>query len=430
MRNIIVVDNYDTRNNGVMAMGISFVQKVSEYFDNPKVSFYSFFKEVDSARYRDYGVRVNSMFWKSKLRPGKFFDIIWFLALSLLAMVGKFIPFVKFRNSIDPFRETDAIVSLCGEDLYSDHCSWQLVLYELFPFVMAKIFNKPYVIFAQTLGPFTKKRSKFLLKHVIGNASLVLIREKVSFDMVIDMVPEKKSRIVLTGDSAFFLKPIELFVAQELVKKDLNKDIYNKNVIGISVSQLFTQSIFPVINSREHKYESFVDSIAKISDFLCEQLNVNILFVPHVTVPHNDDRKIAFDILNKVKTRDSVFALKHEYKADQIKGMIHACDSFVGCRMHSLVAAVSGNIPTLALAYSYKTVGVIGPIVGDKLLVDVRSASPQELVAKVIDGMLYLYDNKSEVIRTITINMEKQFKVSLKNFELLKGLVNKECVNR
>jgi len=425
MKKIIVVDNYDTRNNGVMAMGMSFVQEISNCFDKPEFSFFSSFEEVDKKRYGEQGIIVNPMFWKAKLWPGKVFDILYFVGLVLFAVIIKLFSCPKLNKNIERFRNADAIVSLCGEDLYSDHCSWQLILYELFPFVLAKVFNKPYVIFAQTLGPFNKKRSRFLLRYVIGMSSLVTIRESVSFDMVKNILKEEKSQFVFTGDSAFFLRPIEMKIAKQLVAVDLKRNIYDKKVVGISISHLFTQSIFPTVSHLEDKYKYFVEAIVSISDFLSKEYKVNIVFVPHVTVSHNDDRRIALDVLEKIKSKDSVFALESEYQANQIKGIIHSCDFFIGCRMHSLVAAVSGNIPTLALAYSYKTIGVIGPIVKDNLIVDVREISPEKLKENVLNQFNYLWTHESEVSDHINKNMKKQYQQSLKNFELLKNVMNK-----
>lgn len=155
----VIVDNYGTQNNGVMAMGVALVTQLREKVRDARCIFFSppRYEAIDRARYAPFDIEVKQLFWCPSVRLGRLKDPIWFLVSLLFCAVYKYLPDRFVKQEFRVFKNSDVVISLCGEDLLSDYCSWRLILRQLFSFLAAKIFRKPYVIFAQTIGPLIKR---------------------------------------------------------------------------------------------------------------------------------------------------------------------------------------------------------------------------------------------------------------------------------
>jgi polysaccharide pyruvyl transferase WcaK-like protein len=67
--------------------------------------------------------------------------------------------------------------------------------------------------------------------------------------------------------------------------------------------------------------------------------------------------------------------LDHQYNQSEVKWVIGKCDWFCGMRMHATIAALSSGVPTAALAYSGKTMGVFASVGVEDAVVDARKES-------------------------------------------------------
>jgi len=84
-----------------------------------------------------------------------------------------------------------------------------------------------------------------------------------------------------------------------------------------------------------------------------------------------------------------------EYDQSEIKTIIGLCDFFVGSRMHACIAALSQGIPTVALAYSPKFLGVFQSVdVGDMVL-DARQLNLEDL----LDECIARFENRQLVAK-------------------------------
>jgi polysaccharide pyruvyl transferase WcaK-like protein len=68
----------------------------------------------------------------------------------------------------------------------------------------------------------------------------------------------------------------------------------------------------------------------------------------------------------------------HDYDQHEIKGVIGMCDFFIGSRMHACIAALSQGIPTAALAYSKKFLGVFKTVGMESAVIDGRECDTAE----------------------------------------------------
>jgi polysaccharide pyruvyl transferase WcaK-like protein len=121
---------------------------------------------------------------------------------------------------------------------------------------------------------------------------------------------------------------------------------------------------------------------------ILEQESTEILLVPHTFAPPSSVESDP-DACTQVRCsaapnlQGRIHLVSREYDQSEIKCIIGLCEFFIGSRMHSCIAALSQEIPTIGVAYSKKFKGVFESIgVGD-WVVDGRSVDAGTAVEKV-----------------------------------------------
>ena len=163
--------------------------------------------------------------------------------------------------------------------------------------------------------------------------------------------------------------------------------------------------------------------MSRVIDYLVDALNATIVLVPHVVGPggDNDDRIVADNICKLIKNKDKMISIENEYTPEELKGIIGQCDLFIGARMHATIASISMLIPTVAIAYSDKTDGIIGKMVGQEAYVlDVKDLSYDKLISKIDDA----WENRD------VIKADLEMKIpGIKAKAMLNGKLIKEVVD-
>ncbi|HLU47010.1 MAG TPA: polysaccharide pyruvyl transferase family protein, partial [Planctomycetota bacterium] len=113
--------------------------------------------------------------------------------------------------------------------------------------------------------------------------------------------------------------------------------------------------------------------------------DARIVLVPHVLGGAESDVPACERVLGELgaDARDRVAILPPIYDQSEIKWVISRFDWFCGTRMHSTIAALSTGVPTAAIAYSLKTLGVFETCEQGEHVADPRSMETEEVVARV-----------------------------------------------
>lgn len=256
-----------------------------------------------------------------------------------------------FDTEINFMADADAVVDLSGDMLTEDYGPF--VGYSHFlPLLQAQALGRPVILCAQSIGPFRLLAP--IARRILSQAQLITVRESQSA-AYLESFLGPASIPALTADLAFLLQPappdrVAALLADEGVPPR------SRPRLGVSVSALLANG------SKWHTNTSTGDILtifARALDLVVERLNVELLFVPHVFGPRStaDDRQVG-DKLAKLM-RYSSLCLRHEYRPEELKGVISQCDAFIGCRMHANIAALDSGVPVLAVGYSHKTTGIL-----------------------------------------------------------------------
>ena len=320
-------------------------------------------------------------------------------------------------KKLQEYYDADIVLNTGGDVLTEDYG---------FPFShfvnlsFAILLDKPVIICAESIGPFKKGWKLYIVRYVLNRAKLITLREERSLKHLQE-IGVGKPPIYVTADVAFILEP----ASDQRIKEILTKEGIDESMprIGISVSKIISNYGFPELKSRENKYNEYIELMSKVTDYLVDTLNATIVFVPHVIGPGegNDDRTVADDICKLIKNKDKIRSIKEEYTPEELKGIIGQCDLFIGARMHATIASTSMLVPTVAIAYSDKTHGIIGKMLGyEAYVLDVKDLSYYKLISKIDDA----WENREEIKKDLGVKIK-----TIKERALLNGKLVKEVID-
>ena len=206
----------------------------------------------------------------------------------------------------------------------------------------------------------------------------ITVRDSITYKAFIEN--GFKGKVHLVSDPAFLLEKEEVQMSQNWK---------NGQMVGINLS--------PMILNYTKNSKQVIASIYTLIDYILDNTEMNIVFVPHVRLSYTDDMETLRPIFEYYKKTNRVVLLDdYSLSCKQLKGYISKCRFFVGARTHSIVAAYSTGVPALALGYSVKSKGIARDIFGseEKLVIPVQTFDDPKAT---IDSFKYLMDHETEI---------------------------------
>ena len=469
MTNILVVNFVSRLNKGSTAILNSKIKLLSDFFPDAKFVVSAYRPEIDYTQYdvkivkvagkiyplkimvgqlglsvlcglysvldKYLGVKVNISIRGEKLQEcanqssakarakdslGSFSTLFLLFRCTLWTMLHKFGLNVNRSfcgKKLQEYYDADIVLNTGGDVLTEDYG---------FPFshfvnlLFAILLDKPVVICAESIGPFKGRWTRFITKFVFNRTKLITLREERSLKHLQE-IGVNKPLIYVTTDVAFMLEP----ASDERIKEILTKERFDESMprIGISVSKIISNYGFPELKSRKDKYNEYVKLMSKVTDYLVDTLNATIVFVPHVIGPGegSDDRIVADDICKLIKNKDKIISIKEEYTPEELKGIIGQCDLFIGARMHATIASTSMLVPTVAIAYSDKTHGIIGKMLEyEAYVLDIKDLSYDKLISKIDDA----WKNREKIRKELEVKIPVVKEKAMLNWKLIKEVVD------
>ncbi len=321
---------------------------------------------------------------------------------------------VIFRY-LPEFLMADVCVDISG-DGYSDTTQYGLAssLSHSIQILIGTMLRKPVVICAQSVGPFRTRLTRFVAKFVINKVSLVTLREEVS-EKYLRGLGINKPLVAVTGDFAFLLEPVSHEETSRLLANE-HVTAAKGVLVGLVLSAVISKWAFPEVTDLNEKNENYIETMAKVADYLVESLGATVVLMPQClgSFARHDDRATMKRVYQKVKHQSSVFMINGDYVPQEIRGIIAECKLVVTAKMHAAIAAVSTYVPVVVLAYSFKTQGIFGGKLGlEKAIVDVGDKNSQELLATLQRTIQYVWASRDQIIEslhaTIPLEMENAF---------------------
>ncbi len=337
---------------------------------------------------------------------------------SIKAIFGFNAHFLLRYSRLNEYATADIIV-VRGTDTLTDQYG-RLGLDMLFMrcsgILIGVIMRKPTVICGHSLGPFKSRIGRVIARFVLDRVTLITPREEIS-KANLHEIGVRNPNVFETADLAFLMDPVAPARAKEILR-DEGIRIENPTV-GISASRLI--STYLPSNSRKEAYRRYIEFMAKITDYLVDNLHATVIFIPHVIGPGKkyDDRIVSEDIFELVQNKQHVKLIRGDYSPQELKGIIGLCQLFIGARMHAVISAISMHVPSLALSYLYKTEGILRIAGQEKWICNIKELNYNDVTVKIE----VLWSSRNQIREDLKNKMKTIRKRALLNAELCTHII-------
>ena len=223
----------------------------------------------------------------------------------------------------------------------------------------------------------------------LSRYSLITVRERQTFDLL--HRSGVMTEVVYGPDPAFLL---------EMCKTPWPDGRNHDNVIGINISMFVTENS----DCDNLGIRNYIQLIR----WILEETDCEVVLIPHVVYPGKKANDIlsATPLIQAFADEERVFSLENIYNCCELKYLISRCRFFIGARTHAVIAAYSNCVPTLAVGYSGKSVGIARDIFGSaEHYVCPVSLMKTENVLR--DAFIYLYLKEQEISKFMTNTIPK-----------------------
>jgi polysaccharide pyruvyl transferase WcaK-like protein len=300
--------------------------------------------------------------------------------------------------SIRTLDQCDAILDVSAGDSFSDiygsHRFWSVVR----PKLIAKRRGIPLFLLPQTYGPFRSDQKRRIARDAVLAARMAWARDRHSFEALKSLLGSDfdESRHREGVDMAFNLRAVDPGVKLGSEILQWVHDKRNHPLIGLNVSGLIGLDRGRAGN-RFGLRADYVDALVGFIRMVMERRDLRLLLIPHVMSPigsHESDEEACLKVVEELAPglRSRIIVAPRHLDECEVKWLISQTDWFCGTRMHSTIAALSSGVPTAAVAYSDKTLGVFESCgVGDQVI-DPRKLETQA----VIESLLESFENREK----------------------------------
>jgi polysaccharide pyruvyl transferase WcaK-like protein len=304
----------------------------------------------------------------------------------------------------------DAVLDVSGGDSFSDIYGWKRFRSVSRTKMISLFRKKPLILLPQTYGPYRDARALKLAESITCRASMTWARDPNSFEVLKRLLgPTFDPSIHRLGvDMAFGLAPRNALARIPRKLADWLAELPRSTpVVGINISGL-------IYNDPERAgshYQFVADYQAAMVGFvnrLLEMDPVRVVLIPHVMDRpghYESDQEACMDVAGKVseKMADRLLVAPLDLDQSEVKWLISRMDWFCGTRMHSMIAALSSNVPTAAVAYSDKTLGVFDTCSQASQVFDPRILGTDA----VIDGLLQSYIDRDSIRESLAVSLPR-----------------------
>ncbi|MBN2602826.1 MAG: polysaccharide pyruvyl transferase family protein [Candidatus Thermoplasmatota archaeon] len=301
----------------------------------------------------------------------------------------------KTQELLSHYLESDAVIDMMGIE-FTDKLffskSLKMLFYPIISFI-GVILGKKIIKNTASYGPmllgFTKWNAK---KYLSSWCDLVLCREKES-KLELEKIRIKKMLSVIPDTG--LAMPVDQSIAPRYLST-------TRKTIGISVSHQMHRQL-------KKRGDQYLAALIEVCNQFSDEYS--ILLIPN-EIDISDENDISFceKIADRVNKKDSVKILDcSKMQAPQLKGIISNCHIMIASRYHSVVAALSSNVPTVVIGWHVKYMELLSLYGQEEFLL------PEEK----IDDQLFLLEKVQLLLR----NKDKVKDALIeKNVEIIKKL--------
>ena len=283
------------------------------------------------------------------------------------------------RRALGRLRDADVLAYTGGTTLTENYDFFE----KLFDLDLARRLGRPLVFMQQSAGPFDEPDNRRELRRILPSADLVLLRDERSLAYVIDVgaVPD---RCHVLPDTVFALAP------ETLPPSPSNPRLR----VAVSLRRWWKFSGL----TEQEGMTRYLDSVRAAVTRLVRERDADVVFVSTCQGRSEywaDDSAVAVDAVVELPAdvRARVSVDRSARTAVELIEFLTGFDAMVSTRLHGGILAACAGVPTLAIAYEFKTQEVWGQLGLSDWAIDIEDLSPESLA----DRVLALVDDRAGV---------------------------------
>ena len=278
------------------------------------------------------------------------------------------------RRQLRTMLEADLVVYCGGTSLTENYD----LAPKLFDIELARVMAKPYVYMQQSAGPFTDPANRSRLQQQFASAALVILRDQRSLEHVTDLGVAPEHCLVLP-DTAFSLASEHL---------DAPEPPAAPTRIAVSVREwkFFTGT------DAETGMRHYVESLASLVTGLVRDHGCEVVFVSTCQGRPEywtDDYATAVRLVDTLPAdvAERVTVDRRARTATELIDFLATFHALVATRLHAAILGACAGLPTLAIAYEYKSQEVWRQLGLEQFVIDIEDVSPSRL-SRAVDDLL------------------------------------------
>ncbi|TWI59933.1 polysaccharide pyruvyl transferase CsaB [Halalkalibacter nanhaiisediminis] len=229
----------------------------------------------------------------------------------------------KLKEVARVIRSADGVIS-GGGSLLQDKTGNRSVIYYSGIMWIAKLFRKPYFVYAQGIGPLSGSRNQQIVRRTLEGSKLLTVRDQESKELLEQIGIKKTAELVPDPVLGFVLRA-----------DDKGERIVSSPYVAVSVRD------WPSEIDYKKKLASSLDEIARDG--------YAIVFIP---MHGEHDAKSSAETADLMK--EKAIIAPHDGSIMQKVKWIAESELLIGMRLHALIFAAVGDTPFVALSYDPK----------------------------------------------------------------------------
>lgn len=276
--------------------------------------------------------------------------------------------------------DSDLVISKGGHIFYSRSSSvrgWSSLVTHLYPLIVARRFGVSYVILAQSIGPFKGFVGRFIAKTVFNGAKTILLRERISYG-VAEEIGVDMSKVLVVPDVAFWLQADMSQKVKDLLMK------YSLQGMKFWVVTVRTWPPRDVSEAGLNENRYLKEMARFISGALETGLTDRIVLVAHAIGPIKieDDRLPTRQLMKNLEGfREKINIIDDDLKPAELVALYGSAELLVGTRFHSVIFALAGGTPVIAISYfGPKARGIMKLLDMEDFCIDIEQFTSEEVL--------------------------------------------------
>jgi polysaccharide pyruvyl transferase CsaB len=283
--------------------------------------------------------------------------------------------------------------------------------------LLASLLNRPLMIYGVGVGPLQTSEGKYFTRLAFEQAHTVTVRDSES-KALLESLGIDVTKVQVTADPVFNLQNIESEITGEILRLE-EKSKLARPLIGVALRN-WDVGVNPAVWERE---------VAGALDAFIERHGGTPLFIPlhkRLESPLTDDRSVAERVSRLMRHGDRAIVFPDEFPPEEKAGLLKGCELVLGMRLHAVIFAVKGGVPTVALTYDPKVRSALRSLDCEQYGLDLEQLTSEKLSA-LLDRA---YTNRLQLRTLLNEKCRTLYLQSLENPRLAAELLSGESVTR